>query len=199
MLCYIYIIFYWRFVTIVFTASLCILLCTVFGINTTKIECLKSQVEWVSFQHGMAELVRAPIPRRIPTWKLWCVRLSPDSDLHLSLKTARGHSRASVVPIFSPATAPPFSTPAQFSIHLLSRSNMRKYVQWCVGSSPDFEAQVFSKCFLHLVAKNKRLRSRTCRLHAKRDWVPFFRKRLFILMYKISGMDSILERKGVVL
>ena len=46
----------------------------------------QSQVEHVSFQHEITELVRAPIPRRIPTQRLWCVRSSPDSDQHLSPK-----------------------------------------------------------------------------------------------------------------
>ena len=103
------------------------------GMNITKIECLKSQVERVYFQHGMSELVRAPTPRRISTRKLWCVRSSPDSDRHLSPKNARDNCRVSAVSTFFPPQPHLLS-----SLPLLSHSNMWKHVQWCVGSGSDF-------------------------------------------------------------
>ena len=80
------------------------------GMNTTKIEYIKSQVKRVSLQNGMAELLRAPIPRRIPTRKLWCARLSPDSDIHLSPKTKTLVATVKFLlhPPSPSATAPPF-------------------------------------------------------------------------------------------
>ena len=63
-----------------------LLLCPASGMNTRNIQYLMCQVERVSFQQMMAELVRAPIPRSIQIRKLLCVRLNPDSDTHLSLK-----------------------------------------------------------------------------------------------------------------
>ena len=73
-------------------------------------------VESVSFQHGMAELLRAPIPQRIPTRKLWCVLSSPDSDRHVSpkKKNARGAVEFQQHPPSLPQPHfPSFSTPTQ--------------------------------------------------------------------------------------
>ena len=55
--------------------------------NTTKIECPKYQVKRVSFQHGIAEFVRAQILRRIPTRKLGVyVRAQIRTDTYLRKK-----------------------------------------------------------------------------------------------------------------
>ena len=142
------------------TISLCILSCPAFSMNTTKVECLKSQVERVSYQREMAELVRALITWKIPTRKLWHVRSSPDSARHLSPKKMLVTTvEFPLHPPSPPATAPPFPP----------YTTQWKHVQWCVDSSPDFRGAVFTKCFLHLIVKNRCPLSRLCRLRAKKD------------------------------
>ena len=64
------------------TTSLCIVLCPASGMNTTKIEYFKSQVEGVPFQHVMAELIST---EDIETNIVVCSS-GPDSDRHLSKK-----------------------------------------------------------------------------------------------------------------
>ena len=60
-----YILYFSEDLLLLCLRPLCVYFRPVSGVDTTKIECLKSQVERVSFQHGMAELVKAPIPGRI--------------------------------------------------------------------------------------------------------------------------------------
>ena len=160
------------------TTSLCIL--------TTNIEYLMSQVERMSFQHGMAELVREPIPRKITTRKLWCVRSSPDSDRqHLSPKKKRSEPLYS----FSSIHLPPHNRTSLPSLtYSVTAPRDKTCVQCCVDSSPDFGTQVFIKCFLHWIAKNRWPRSWLCKpslcSEMVGDWVAFFRKKAFIYIYR---------------
>ena len=56
------------------------------GMNTTKIECLISQLEHDSFEHGMAELVSAVSSTVASNMrKLWCVGSSSGSRYSIYL------------------------------------------------------------------------------------------------------------------
>ena len=130
----------------------------------------------MSFQHGIAELVRAPIPRRIPTRKLWCVRSSPDSGRqHLSPKTL-----VATVEFQQHLPSPPqphlpsSSTPAQSQQHVTTRAVM-------CGFEPKFWGAGFYQ--LHFLFNCQKQMATVVIMQNSskkgRDWVALFRKGVY--------------------
>ena len=164
------------------TTSQYVLLCSASGMNTTKIKYLMSQVERESFQHGIAELVRASITRRMPTQKLQRVRSSPDLDRNLSTKETLESTVEFQLHPPSPLQLhlPSICAPTQSQQHVKIRAAV------CVLKLR-FWGAVFIKCFfLYLMAKNRWPRSRLCRVRETQGEIGSLSSRKSRLFYYIK-------------
>ena len=78
-------------------------------------------------------------------------------------------------------------------LSLSCHSSMCKHVQWCVGSSTDFGAQVIIKCFLHLITKIDSHSRNNVDFEQKKARMDRFLYNL--LMYKINDKKLYFSEK----